>query len=245
MEKNVSKEVKRIIICCIASCIIAVNIRTFVRTGGLFPGGANGLTLLIQSIFDRYLHITIPYTAINVLLNAIPVYIGFRFIGKKFTLCSCLVIFLTGFLTDSLPAYTITSDILLISIFGGLINGFAISLCLKCDATTGGTDVVARLLKLRIPWLPMGKLMLAPDFVVLVLAAVSLLPLLKLLILYLGCQGSAALLQPVSDSRVVEAVGAVAKGFYFLLAAAGSAVVLFALSIAVVCASTNAAYFAG
>ena len=37
MEKNVSKEVKRIIICCIASCIIAVNIRTFVRTGGLFP----------------------------------------------------------------------------------------------------------------------------------------------------------------------------------------------------------------
>lgn len=83
MEKNVSKEVKRIIICCIASCIIAVNIRTFVRTGGLFPGGANGLTLLIQSIFDRYLHITIPYTAINVLLNAVPVYIGFRFIGKK------------------------------------------------------------------------------------------------------------------------------------------------------------------
>ena len=116
MDKNVSKEVKRIIICCIASCIIAVNIRTFVRTGGLFPGGANGLTLLIQSIFDRYLHITIPYTAINVLLNAIPVYIGFRFIGKKFTLCSCLVIFLTGFLTDSLPAYTITSDILLIII---------------------------------------------------------------------------------------------------------------------------------
>ena len=80
---------------------------------------------------------------------------------------------------------------------------------------------------------------------VLVLAAVSLLPLLKLFILYLGCQGSAALLQPVSDSRVVEAVGAVAKGFYFLLVAAGSAVVLFALSIAVVCASTNAAYFAG
>lgn len=149
MDKNVSKEVKRIIICCIASCIIAVNIRTFVRTGGLFPGGANGLTLLIQSIFDRYLHITIPYTAINVLLNAIPVYIGFRFIGKKFTLCSCLVIFLTGFLTDSLPAYTITSDILLISIFGGLINGFAISLCLKCDATTGGTDFISIFLSRR------------------------------------------------------------------------------------------------
>lgn len=149
MEKNVSKEIKRIIICCIASCIIAINIRTFVRTGGLFPGGANGLTLLIQSIFDRYLHITIPYTAINVLLNAVPVYIGFRFIGKKFTLYSCLVIFLTGFLTDCLPSYTITSDILLISIFGGLINGFAISLCLKCDATSGGTDFISIFLSRR------------------------------------------------------------------------------------------------
>lgn len=60
-----------------------------------------------------------------------------------------------------------------------------------------------------------------------------------------GVPGKRGALQPVSDSRVVEAVGAVAKGFYFLLAAAGSAVVLFALSIAVVCASTNAAYFAG
>lgn len=80
---------------------------------------------------------------------------------------------------------------------------------------------------------------------VLVLAAVSLLPLLKLLILYLGCQGSAALLQPVSDSRVVEASGAVAKGFYFLLAAAGSAVVIICAFDAVVCVTRTPAYFAG
>lgn len=42
-----------------------------------------------------------------------------------------------------------TSDILLISIFGGLINGFAISLCLKCDATTGGTDFISIFLSRR------------------------------------------------------------------------------------------------
>ena len=50
MDKNVSKEVKRIIICCIASCIIAVKIRTFDRTSGLFAGGGNGVKLVMQSI---------------------------------------------------------------------------------------------------------------------------------------------------------------------------------------------------
>ena len=79
----------------------------------------------------------------NVTLNAIPVYIGFRFIGKKFTLYSCLVIFLTGFITDLIPSYVITYDILLISIFGGIINGICVSLCLRMDATSGGTDFIA------------------------------------------------------------------------------------------------------
>ena len=49
----------------------------------------------------------------------IPVYIGFRFIGKKFTLYSCLVIVLTSVLTDIIPGHAITYDVLLIAIFGG------------------------------------------------------------------------------------------------------------------------------
>ena len=56
MEKNVSKEIKRIIICCIASCIIAINIRTFVRTGGLFPGGANGQGSIRNGVFELEKH---------------------------------------------------------------------------------------------------------------------------------------------------------------------------------------------
>ena len=77
------------------------------------------------------------------ILNAIPVYIGFRFIGKKFTLYSCLMILLTGILTDMIPGYPITYDTLLISVFGGLINGAVISLCLFANATSGGTDFIA------------------------------------------------------------------------------------------------------
>ena len=132
----------RIPVISLASLLMALNINTFVHTGGLLPGGASGLTLLLQEIAIKYFHLSIPYTLINLLINAVPVYIGFRFIGKRFTMLSCWVILLTSVLTDVLPAYTVTNDILLISVFGGLINGFSISLCLLMDATSGGTDFI-------------------------------------------------------------------------------------------------------
>jgi uncharacterized membrane-anchored protein YitT (DUF2179 family) len=143
MSFDIKKDSRRIIVICIAAVIMAVNIKTFVRTGGLYPGGATGLTILIQRAAEAFLGITLPYTVINLILNAGPIYIGFRFIGKKFTLYSCLMIVLTSILTDIIPAHVITYDTLLISIFGGMINGFVISLCLMMDATTGGTDFIS------------------------------------------------------------------------------------------------------
>lgn len=143
MKFDLKEDGKRILMICAAATIMAVNIKSFVRTGGLYPGGATGLTILLQEVADFFFNLQLPYTVVNLLLNAFPIYIGFRFIGRKFTLYSCLMIFLTGILTDILPAYVITYDTLLISVFGGIINGFVISLCLRANATTGGTDFIA------------------------------------------------------------------------------------------------------
>lgn len=143
MKQKLKKEGVRLLMVCIASVLMAVNIKSFVRTGGLYPGGATGLSLLIQRALDLFMHIKIPFTAINLVLNAIPVYIGFRYIGKKFTLYSCLVIVLTSIFTDIIPGYAITCDTLLIAVFGGIINGAMISLCLLENATTGGTDFIS------------------------------------------------------------------------------------------------------
>lgn len=143
MKFSVKEDGKRVIVIVIASLLMAGNIKTFVRTGGLYPGGATGLTILIQRAAELFFQVEIPYTLVNVLLNAIPVYIGFRFIGKKFTLYSCLMILLTGVFTDLFPGTAITYDTLLISVFGGIINGCAISICLLVGATTGGTDFIA------------------------------------------------------------------------------------------------------
>ena len=143
LKSEFKKGIRRLIIVCLASVLMALNIKSFVRTGGLYPGGATGLSLLVQRSAQMFLGLSLPYTLINIVLNAIPIYIGFRFIGKKFTLYSCLCIVLTSILTDIIPGIPITSDVLLISIFGGLINGFAISMCLMADATTGGTDFIS------------------------------------------------------------------------------------------------------
>ena len=143
MKFDVKEDGKRIVVICLASLLMAVNMKSFVRTGGLYPGGATGLTILIQRIAQMFWKVELPYTLVNVLLNALPIYIGFRYIGKKFTLYSCLMIFLTGIFTDMVPGYKITYDLLLISIFGGMINGFVISVCFAMNATTGGTDFIA------------------------------------------------------------------------------------------------------
>ena len=134
---------RRLFLIVVASVIMAVNIRSFVDAGGLFPGGFNGLTLLIQRSARRFCGLTLPFSLINFLLNAVPAVICFRLIGKRFTVYSCLSIVLTSVLTDLLPSMPLTNDVLLVSIFGGIVNGFAISLCLLGGATSGGTDFIA------------------------------------------------------------------------------------------------------
>lgn len=136
-------QVFRIFIVFFASILYAWNLRCFAKTAGLFPGGFSGVSLLLQEIGLTFFHIDIPYTFFNVALNIFPIYIGFRFLGKKFTWYSILTIFLSSIFVDLLPAYVFTQDVLLISVFGGLLNGFAICLCLNVGTTTGGTDFIS------------------------------------------------------------------------------------------------------
>ncbi|HIY13267.1 MAG TPA: YitT family protein [Candidatus Agathobaculum merdipullorum] len=150
LEPPLTGQARRLFLIVLASVVMAVNIKSFVDAGGLFPGGFNGLTLLIQRSAQQFAGVALPFTAINLLLNAIPAVVSFRLIGKRFTLYSCLMIALTSVLTDIIPSMPLTNDVLLVCIFGGIINGFSISLCLLGRATSGGTDFIAVALSERL-----------------------------------------------------------------------------------------------
>jgi uncharacterized membrane-anchored protein YitT (DUF2179 family) len=126
---------------------MAFNLNTFVHAGGLLPGGFTGVALLIKECALRFAGVEVPFSILLYALNAIPALISFKYIGKKFTLYSCLMIFLSGLLTDWMPAMFIellqVHDTYLSAIFGGILNALAISLCLFADATSGGTDFIA------------------------------------------------------------------------------------------------------
>ncbi|MGP1458304.1 MAG: YitT family protein [Treponema sp.] len=134
---------KRAALVTLGALLFAANLNTFVYSADLFPGGFAGIALLILRSAEKFGGISIPYSAIYLTLNAFPVYISFRYIGKKFTIFSLVMILVSSALKDILPVFMITHDVLLCSIFGGLINGWAITFCLHADATSGGTDFIA------------------------------------------------------------------------------------------------------
>ena len=133
----------RLILVTLGAILMAININTFVYTASLLPGGFTGVVLLLQEIFHKYLNIEIPFSIIYYILNAIPAIFCFKYVGKNFTLYSLLMIVLSGFFTDFFQGFHVTGDVLLCTIFGGLLNGLAISLCLFADATSGGTDFIS------------------------------------------------------------------------------------------------------
>lgn len=160
MKSQVKGEILKYVILTFASLVMAIDYCTFVDWGNLYPGGAVGLAMLVQrvaqSICDSVgLNFTVPFSPINVALNAIPVWIGFKYIGRKFTIQSLYVIFMSGFLADLVPVELVESiipaadlarfqnDPFITSLFGGIVFGFGIALCLRCNATSGGTDFIA------------------------------------------------------------------------------------------------------
>ena len=133
----------RFLLVTLGAILMAVNLNTFVHTAGLLPGGFTGITLLLQEVFSKFCGIKIPFAVFYWGLNIVPAIICFKYVGKRFTLFSIWMIIASGFLTDILPGLDVTNDILLCTIFGGIANGIAISLCLMAGATSGGTDFIS------------------------------------------------------------------------------------------------------
>lgn len=128
----------------ISALCSAVAVRYFAQEGHLIPGGFSGLSLLLIQIIEKFTGFEIPFAALYLVLNGISTIIVFRYIGKRFTIFSVIQVVLTSIFTTILPnVQAITDQLLLLSVFGGIINGCAGAIALRVDASTGGTDFIA------------------------------------------------------------------------------------------------------
>ena len=142
---RIRSDAKSLFFVAVASFVMAANIKFFINQGGLLPGGVNGMAILLQRIALKFGGFELPFSPLSLTLNAIPAYLAFKTVGKKFTAYSCICIVLMSFLTDLIPdpKAPVTDDRLLLSVFGGIINGGALSMILNSGASSGGSDFVA------------------------------------------------------------------------------------------------------
>lgn len=154
----------------LGSLIFALAFDWFFAVNQVAMGGVTGLAQVINILAPGLSVGTLAF-----LLN-IPLFLaGWKFIGFHLLASSLFSMAVSSFAIDAIAAlHTFAPmDPMLACLCGGALMGFGLGLVFSQGATTGGTDIVARLLKLKFPWLPMGKLVLVPDGVVLCLAALA------------------------------------------------------------------------
>ncbi len=142
-KSKAKKTIIKFLLLTLAAGIFAFNLKSFIRTGNLIPGGFSGITVLVQQIGRQFFGVEIPYSLVYLPLNVIPAYIGLRYIGKKFTFESFYVVVLSSILTDIIPNITITYEPILIALFAGIVGGIASVICLTAGASGGGTDFIS------------------------------------------------------------------------------------------------------
>ncbi|MBC8569445.1 YitT family protein [Zongyangia hominis] len=151
----------------IGTFLYAIAVHMFTAPNQIAPGGVTGLATLTNFLTG------FPIGLISFLINVPLLLLGFKFIGRKFTLRTLLTVALSTVMIDVVVRDfpTFTGDMLMAALAGGVIMGIGLGIIFMRGSTTGGTDIVARLLQRKWPHMQMGRLMLIIDCVVLLIAA--------------------------------------------------------------------------
>ncbi|MBQ8653605.1 MAG: YitT family protein [Clostridia bacterium] len=140
----------------------------FLMPNNIAPGGLSGLAMIINYLFGA------PVGTTSLLLN-VPLFIlGWKAMGRVFVFRSLLATFLFSMSIDLLKFQPLTMDPLLGTLFGGILLGAGLGLILRGGATTGGTDMAARMVHKRFPFITVGGFLLLLDCAVVAAAAVAM-----------------------------------------------------------------------
>lgn len=148
-------------------------------------GGVSGISTILYHTFS------IPMGASFAVINAVLLIIGLRILGREFTLKTCFGAGLQSLFVQIFSLFPpITENTMLAALFGGVIYGLGIGIAFIGGASTGGTDILGRLLQSSLPQIPIGKLLMVVDGIIILVSRLvfdnSELMLLGILTLFIS-----------------------------------------------------------
>lgn len=160
-----------IILVIFGATLYSVGLHCFATPNDIASGGVGGISIIINELTN--ISVGLLYGVINVPL----IIIGFIFLGKKMMIKTMIGVATITAATDwllplaGIPAYS-DGDKLLAAIFAGIFFGAGMGLVYLREGTTGGTDIINKLINKKFPHFSMGVIMLSTDAVVIVASMV-------------------------------------------------------------------------
>lgn len=146
--------------------VFAIGLGCFVGPAQIAPGGVSGLSIIINYLTG------LPAGSLNMGINIPLLLLAWRFLGRRFTLKTLRSVFIQSVMIDLvglwLPVYA--GDRIMSALFGGVAIGVGLAPVFMRGSTTGGTDIVSRLIQLRFRHVSIGKLLFMVDTAVLLLS---------------------------------------------------------------------------
>ena len=178
----------------LGTLVTAFSFAAFFLPHDIAPGGVTGIATVLSSVTG--LNVGLLSFLINLPLFAI----GWRRVGWRFAARSFIAMLLLSLFIDVIPVFDLSGDMMLASLFGGVIMGVGLGVVVRSGATTGGTDMAAMIVHEHWSFLTVPMVLFAIDAVVVVIAAMAF-----------GLQ--AGLFALVSLFTSTKAMDAVIKGF--------------------------------
>ncbi len=169
MKKNTTREQLLAWGQIILGCLIgAAAYPLFLDPGRIAPGGLTGVAMILKHLFGWEIGIT------SLFLN-IPLFlIGYKAMGRVFVFRSLCATVMFSLFIDMLHLPEMNFDPMLSAIIGGVLLGIGLGFILRGGATTGGTDMAARMVHRRLPFLSVGMFLFLIDCMVVLAAALTI-----------------------------------------------------------------------
>ncbi|MDF2911598.1 MAG: YitT family protein [Sporolactobacillus laevolacticus] len=166
----ISELIKKSCISICAAFLCALSMNLFLVPAHVYATGINGAAQLLSDILLDSVHLHLSIGLLILILNLPIATLGWFKVGKSFTLFSFITVLLTSLCLTLIPVHPLSSDILLNSIFGGMISAVGVGIALKYGISTGGLDIIAIFLTRRNRNASSGKYFLILNGIIIVIA---------------------------------------------------------------------------